>query len=408
MKIKRFTAATIRAALDQVRAEQGPDAVILSSQKISDGVEVVAATDYDEALLHQMKGKRVTELRTSAPPAGDEHPSYTGQQHSSHTAKTGMENGIESDYHSLRQEFGSLRTLVQSQLSQLTWSNLSRDRPEQAALVRSLTSIGLAGDIVASLTKDLEAINDPANAWREALALFARRIPLSSGDQLEAGGVFAFVGTTGVGKTTTVAKLAAKFVLQNGGDELGLISYDPQVMAAPDQLLRAGNILGVPVQKARGASDLRDALSQLDSKKLVLIDTPGRSPRDPEFDAPLAGLVDPRNRVRSILTLSGNAQEGFQRETIERYRHLELEGVTIAKLDETTSLGGLLSLLIREKLKISYLTEGQELNKGVRSAHDFRAGIASRAVSLAKQFREPTQDSKQESDVPTQSVLVRA
>ncbi len=404
MKIKRFTAPSIRTALDQVRAEQGPDAVILSSQQTDNGVEVVAATDYDEALLHQMKAKRAapSEARAASLPMNIDTPVFRPE--STHT----VEESVASEYHSLRREFGSLRTLVQSQMSQLSWSNLSQDKPEQAALVRSLTGIGLTGDIVASLAKDLDAINDPVNAWREALALFAKRIPLASEDVVSTGGIFAFVGSTGVGKTTTIAKLATRFVMQHGSEELGLISYDPHSMAAPDQLLRAGGILGVPVQQARGTADLRDTLSQLDSKRLVLIDTPGRSPRDPDFDTPIAGLIDPANRIRTILTLAGNAQGGFQRETVERYRHLDLEGVAIAKLDETTNLGELLSLLMREKLKIGYVTEGQELNSGVRSTHDYRAGIASRAVSLAKRFREPTPDLTNVERTQVQPILARA
>lgn len=404
MKIKRFTAETIRSALDQVRAEHGPDAVILSNQKTAHGVEVVSAIDYDEALLHQMNPKKDSVNKERSPSPSH---SFDAQMAKVERSQT-VEDSVANEYHSLRREFGSLRTLVQTQLSELSWNNLSQDKPEQAALVRSLTGIGLTGDIVASLAKDLNAINDPENAWREAIALFARRIPLAADDVVGGGGVFAFVGTTGVGKTTTIAKLATRYVMRHGSEQVGLISYEPQSMAAPGQLLRTGNILGVPVQQARDAADLRDTLSQLDSKRLVLIDTPGRSPRDPDFDAPLAGLIDPVNRVRTILTLSGNAQEGFLRETVERYGHMELEGVTIAKLDETTNLGGLLSLLMRESLRVNYLTQGQALDSGLRSAHNYRAGIANRAVSLAKAFREPAKGHIESMTAQPQPMLARA
>lgn len=386
MKIKRFTAASIRQALDQVREEQGPDAVILSSKQIEQGVEVVAATDYDEALLHQMHGK------PSPPKQSLPLETADTQEHSTQSpALPQRDSGnVEAEYNSLRKEFGSLRSLVQSQLSQLSWSSLSSDRPEHAALVRSLTGIGLAGDIVANIAKELDAINDPANAWREAVALFAKQIPLTQEDSVIRGGRYALVGATGVGKTTTIAKLATRHVLEQGNGDIGLVSYETQAMAAPDQLVRAGKILGLPVQHAHNPTDLRDTLSQLDSKKLVLIDTPGRSPGDSGANSTLAGLVDPSNKVKTLLALSGNTQEGFQKETVRQYRHLELEGVAITKLDETTNLGALLSILIRERLKIAYVTEGQELNSGLRSAHAYRAGIASRAVSLAKRFRDPT------------------
>ncbi len=404
MKIKRFTASSTRAALDLIKEEQGPDAVILSSKPTEDGVEVVAATDYDEALLHQ-SGIQGTSNKTDFREHLIQEPrSEIGAR----LTKAPVEDSVESEYQSLRKEFGSLRSLVQNQISQLSWVNLSHDKPEQAALIRSLTGIGLSGDVVASLARDLDAINDPANAWREALALFARRIPIKADDTTAKGGRFAFVGTTGVGKTTTVSKLATRFVMQNSSLDLGLVSYEPQAMAAPDQLLRTGSILGVPVQQARGPADLRDTLSQLDSKKLVLIDTAGRSPRDPEFDRPTAGLVDPTNRLRSILTIAGGAQEGFQRETVERYKHLELDSVAITKLDEATNLGGILSTLIREKLKISYITEGQQLNKGIRSAHKQRAGIASRAVSLAKKFRDIPENSEIDVRSEAQKLLARA
>jgi len=400
MKIEKFTAESIRAALDKVRERQGPEAVILSNRKTALGVEIIAAAEYDEVLLQQVQGKKnyseseTTEIyvdNTQGSTTTSIATSNQGQLNKTQedSAVATVEKSVESEYHSLRKEFGSLRALVQSQISHLSWSNLSQEQPEQAALVRSLTGMGLAGDIVASLAKDLAAINDPENAWREAIALFARRIPLSSEDLVSNGGIYAFVGTTGVGKTTTVAKLATRFVLQFGADQLGLVSYDSHAMAAADQLSRTGSILGVPVQQASGSADLRDTLSQLDSKKLVLIDTPGRSPRDPNFDAPLTGLVESTNRIGTILTLSGNAHEGFQRETINRYKHMELEAVAITKLDETTNLASLLSTLIREQLRIGYIAEGQALEKGIRSAHDYRAGIASRAVSLAKRFSEP-------------------
>lgn len=385
MKIKRFTAPSIRQALDQIREEQGPDAVILSSKQMEQGVEVVAATDYDEALVHQMNGK-ASKAAKSSPVELAEPPEQPPRSLGFPAREQG---NVEAEYNSLRKEFGSLRSLVQSQLSQLSWSSLSSDRPEHAALVRSLTGIGLAGDIVASIAKELDAINDPANAWREALALFAKRIPLAADDAVTRGGRYAVVGTTGVGKTTTIAKLATRHVLHHGNSDIGLVSYESQAMAAPDQLMRTGKILGLPVQHAHNPKDLRDTLSQLNSKKLVLIDTPGRSPGDSRANSTLAGLIDPSNKVKTLLALSGNTQEGFQKETVRQYRHLELEGVAITKLDETTNLGALLSILIREQLRIAYVTQGQELNSGLRSAHGYRAGIASKAVALAKRFRDP-------------------
>ena len=380
MKIKRFTAPTTRAALELVKQEQGADAVILSSTATDDGVEVVAATDYDEALLHQTglaKHAEAERALASAP-----------QQNFSATQDSRSEHAADIEYHSLRQEFGSLRELVQTQISQMSWLSLSHDRPEQAALIRSLSGIGLTGDVVASLAQELEKISDPNNAWRHAIAQFARKIPLTLDDPVAKGGRFALLGSTGAGKTATVAKLATRFVVENGARDLGLISFEAQAMSAPEQLVRVGQVLGVPVQQVRGPIDLRDTLCQLDSKKLVLIDTPGRSLRNSNFDRAIAPLADPALGIRRIVVLPGNSQTGFHRETIQRYKPMEPESVTITKLDETTSLGGLLSLLITHQLPISYLTDGQEFASGLQSAHRSRAALASKAVELAKRFRE--------------------
>src|SRR5690606_6728443 len=183
----------------------------------------------------------------------------------------------------LSEELRAMRRMLETQLATLAWNDLSRRSPVQAELLKELTQIGLARDLSAELVAQMPAGIQLAEAQRLALALIARRIAVASERWLDSGGVVAMVGATGVGKTTVIAKLAARWLLQHGPRSIALISTDSIRIGAHEQIHTLGRLLGVPAYAIDGASELAELLDHLSDKRLVLIDTAGYSQRDPRL-----------------------------------------------------------------------------------------------------------------------------
>ena len=173
------------------------------------------------------------------------------------------------------------------------------------------------------------------------------------------GGVFALVGATGVGKTTTTAKLAAAFATKHGAASLGLITLDAYRVAAHEQLRAYGRILGVPVHTAHDRSSLEDLLDLLAAKKMVLIDTAGMAQRDSRTRE-LQGMLAHRS-VKRLLVVNSSAQGETIEDVLHAYRAASCEGVVLSKLDEAVKLGPALDALIRHKLKVVGVANGQRV-----------------------------------------------
>ncbi|MBI5461878.1 MAG: flagellar biosynthesis protein FlhF, partial [Gammaproteobacteria bacterium] len=313
MKIKRYFAADMRQAIRMVRDEQGPDAVILSNRKVDGGIEIIAAIDYDEALVNQALGQASTATATSAAAASNKMPEPSRAavaelrksdapistqaptqapiqapiQSASNSTDTRPDTRKSSIYWAqdpamveMRREIHELRGLLENQLAHLAWGDMQRRQPIKTELLRRLTDLGLTPALCNLLTEQVGPVEDDEQAWRRALGLLAHHVAVTDDDILNSGGIVALVGSTGVGKTTTVAKLAARFALRHGQRSVALITTDCYRIGAHEQLFTYGRILGVPVQVASSHEELRNALSSLSDKRLVLIDTAGMSQRD--------------------------------------------------------------------------------------------------------------------------------
>jgi len=195
----------------------------------------------------------------------------------------------------------------------------------------------------------------------------AARLDVPKEDRRGTGGVFALVGLTGVGKRTTIAKLAARHCLRYGRESLALISTDTLRIGAQRQLDAYGAILGVPVRQAGGADDLKRLLGALSDRRLVLIDTAGLSSRDRRLGDVLARL-DADRRVRRLIVLSATMQPKVMDEAVAAFGGDALAGAVLTKLDETDSLGPALSVLIRRKLIATWLSHGQRVPEDLRLA----------------------------------------
>jgi flagellar biosynthesis protein FlhF len=411
MKIKRFHARTMREAMRLVREEQGADAVILSNQRSAGGVEVVAAVDYDAALVQQTlrAHARSAGLEAEAPaapaalapqaqtlaaaPAAVPQPpvgegtaeSATGAEGPDKLEMAGKADRAEPEALArLQSDMSGLRQMLEQQMAGLLWDGMQRKRPRQAAALRALAGLGLESEHARAIAQELPEVLDEQRARFLPLGLLAKRIPVDAQDPVLAGGVIALVGPTGVGKTTTVAKLAARFAAVHGTRDIALVTTDHYRIGAQEQLYTYGRLLGVPVHAVGPGDELETVLARLADRRLVLIDSAGLSPRDKSLSAQLEVLKRLGTQVRSYLVLAANAQQQALDETLRKYSALDLSGCILSKLDEAARIGGALSLAIRRQLRIAYFADGQRVPEDLHVARADRLVI--RATQLVREL----------------------
>jgi flagellar biosynthesis protein FlhF len=419
MKIKHYRAPDMRQALRQVREAQGPDAVILSSRRVSGGVEVVAAVDYEAEESTVGYGAQAAGGPLPVPPpatgGGDATASRIASfggwgradlpagQPAEGRGAAGQGGGTPdaADYAALARrmsqaedldvpgaqsnvndELRTLRHMLETQLATLAWNDLARRSPVQVELLKQLTVLGLASDLSGELVAQLPARQELSEAQRFALALLARRIETVGERWMEQGGVVAMVGATGVGKTTLIAKLAARWVLQHGPRDVALISTDAVRIGAQEQIHTLGRLLGVPAFAIEGAGELGELLARIGDRRLILIDTAGLSQRDPRLESELAMLAQASDRLETSLVLSAAAQAGAIEEAVERFAAAQVATCVLTKLDEATSLGGALSALVRSRLPVAYVSEGQRVPEDLNPARAHQ--LVARAVELSR------------------------
>lgn len=367
MKIRRFTAPDVRQAIRQVRDAMGADAVILSNRAVDGGVEIVAATDY-----------------------GDSKPEQGSEPHRHHQVEPLAESKsspkVDSDLsqapilQEMQQEMKKLRHLVEAQLSDLAWGELGRRSPLKAQLLRRLMGLDLVPELCQRLVAQVSHGNDAHQAWQQALQGLTELMPIADDDTLATGGVIALIGPTGVGKTTSVAKIAARFALRHGTHNVALVTTDSFRIGAQEQLHTYGRILGVPVKVAQDRQTLEETLDGLQERKLVLIDTAGMSQRDMHLTKQFAMLAGGGSKIRNYLVLSATTQSAALDEVVRQFSRVELAGCILTKIDEAASLGGIVSTAIRRQLPLAYISDGQ------RVPEDFGAARAQHLVHLMTEY----------------------
>ena len=409
MKIQRFQGADMRSAIRKVRDALGPDAVILSNQRIEEGVEIVAAIDYDESLLAGSVETSPTNTSThsSAAITDEEHerqqalddikygrnipqptfevPEFTPSQASSAAAPEPASHiwTEQPTIMEMQNELKSLRGLLVNQLSGLAWGNETRYHPMRARLLQRLLAMGTSPSLAKQVSEQCDEQDGFDFNWRKMLGLLAHMLPVAENDILNKGGVIALVGATGVGKTTTIAKLAARYTLRHGQQSVALITTDNYRVAAHEQLRSYARIMGVPMRIAADENSLRDALAGFNDKGLVLIDTAGMSQRDMELSQQLMLLNSGGRPVQTYLTMATNSQRGVLQEVTIAFKEIELSGCILTKVDETTSLGGALSVAVEQALPIAYISDGQRVPEDL---HPARAhSLVSRSVAIMQQ-----------------------
>ncbi len=419
MNVKRYFARTAREAMGLVRAELGADAIVLKNRPVDGGVEILALADEDlsagapesdrapqpadarhagvamstvnfENYVRERQQRRLAaetderddstafvaaSERSVAPApfvtgAPSVHVAARAQPAQVRDAETrrepvpvGARDAIAErvDVQSLMTELREMRGELTDQLESMTWFEGVRRRPGQSRMLRRLLQAGFSPSLSRTLANHLPADfgEEEADRWlREALV---RNLRIDSPEHtiFDAGGTYALLGPTGVGKTTTAAKIAAQFALKHGAQSVGLITADVYRIGAQDQLRTFGRLLGVPVHVAHDVSTLADFLQMYMNRKLVLIDTAGVAQRDERVGELLTALSSAQ--VRKVLVVNAASQAEAIDETIEAYQGRSAAGVVLSKVDEAVRLGGALDCLIRHRLTLQGVANGQRV-----------------------------------------------
>lgn len=435
MKIRRFYGKDMREALKQVKDELGSDAVIMSNKKLADGVEIVAAYDNDpvkapdvpkvdtikpsQIKRPSMKHPLANEPASRKPPIslseiiGDTGPdslralldkqsselNHQPENEESEIAKAPFIDDIElekepavrssaSEMQDIREELKSLRDVLEFQVSGILNQQSHQRHPLQSYMTHRLEGMGISTDLAEEVVSYIPENMNERDSWLFLLKLLANRLKTGHNDILGQRGVVALLGPTGTGKTTTIAKLAAKYAQVHGADKVALITTDTYRIAAYEQLATYGKIIGCTVKKANDAQALSDLLYQFRSKSLVLIDTAGFSQRDVRLIKQLDTL-DKANcaNIKKYLVLQANTQYRVLSSTIKNYEKISLQGCIFTKLDECYSLGELVSVAAESGLPVSYVTNGQKVPEDLKIAN--AKELISMSAKLYKKYAAP-------------------
>ena len=390
MNVRKFIAATARDALHKVKELLGPDAIILSNRAIPGGVEImaVAAGDMDmiaptpvrespqsnndyTVRLSSQTGNRSTQARVAPQPqlpplrssqlpplAPRSAPQFDRPVASMSIADNSPAEIVPAE---VMDEIRSLRKMFEQHLAGVAWGESARSEPVKTEILRQMLDAGFsprfARELIAELPRELNA--SQALVWVKSAADRSFLTINSENDIVDRGGVYALVGPTGVGKTTTTAKLAARCVLRHGASKVALVTTDGYRIGAHEQLRIYGRILGVSVHLVKDADELKQTLFDLQHKHMVLVDTMGMSQRDRMVEEQVAMFGN--SNVKRLLLLSATSRGDTLDDVIRAYNGPDLAGCILSKVDEAASLASSLDVIIRHGLRLHYVSNGQRV-----------------------------------------------
>lgn len=358
----------MRQAMALVKEEHGEDAVILSTKDVADGVEIVAALDPEANAYQQQNSKTASRAagasyKNYAEPVRS--PDFSKPQNetpsSTHSQYTPPANPVNDsqDLSHLASEISSVKAMLENQLSSLAWGQTEQSDPYKVQLIKKLVQLGIGWDLSEKKVGALKIVN--SLSWGLILDELESEIPIDDNDILEKGGIVALVGPTGVGKTTTIAKIASRFVMRNGTEDIAIISTDSYKIGAQAQLKHFADMINVPVHVANNHGELQALLTSLRMKKLVLIDTAGMSQRDLQLSQQITSAHNGDSLVRNYLVVSAATQRTVLNDIVKSFSQVVLQGCILTKVDETLQLGNVLTVLIEKQLPIAYMSNGQRV-----------------------------------------------
>jgi len=269
----------------------------------------------------------------------------------------------------ISEEVASLRKLLEHQVSGLMWQEMERKEPVRAMIIKWLNSAGFSDEIADNLASYVPEDASSSEVQQYIQALLQDKIFIGQNEILLKGGAIALLGPTGVGKTTTIAKLAAQFAIKYGPEQVALITTDTYRIGAHEQLATYGKIMGCAVRVAKDADELSQILYQFREKRLVLIDTAGMGQRDVRLSEQLETLMSSSGvNIKSYLVVPSTAQRRVVEEALQHFKRIPLSGCILTKIDESLGLGEVLSVTMKHALPISYITTGQRVPEDIEIA----------------------------------------
>ncbi len=464
MEIKRIKDQTIHDAIRKVRDELGPDAVILSTEKTGQGVEILAALDFDPSVLEkkltppapsqelpdmQLLEATITSAteKVVAKQFEEQQPDNGLQEQISQINESimrlqisvdqdrnkiydqlnskidGIHTTLEEKYleqqkdrtesfkvlqdqiSQLRSEFsdyvtsmypsemdsiaqiheeiGDLKNVLGCQTKLLDWAKWAKNNPRGISLITRLVNAGFGVNLSKKLISSIGDIESPDAAWLKSVELLTTGIKKSEWNYLQHGGVIMAMGRTGVGKTTTLAKLATQYVIEHGPENVVFINLDDQRVGSYDQLDTYAKILNVPVYRYDSSESMRYLLKVIRSKSLVLVDSAGMNEPDKNLKRFVEGLDKNKVKSNKLLLMSANTQLHNLREIVESYKECNPTGCVITKTDESSQLGNVLTVAIEDSLPIWYETFGQGIPDDISDIDP--AALIQRAIECRAQ-----------------------
>ncbi len=415
MSIRKFYGKNSREALAQVKQALGEDAIIVANRSVNGRTEIIAMLDSDvepasaassirtpnerpseahqpRSLLDYVAGKsdETPRMPAAMPPNAtslhatprmDTAPSHnamgpaivellqqqTAQQEQAYQLAT---QTLEDKMRHMMQEMRQMRSQFESQLHAMAWQHHIQHHPAKAQVLSRLLAASFSPALARQIAEKLPAKLDETRAMDWAREVLLRNLHTLENENslLDRGGIYALVGPTGVGKTTTTAKLAARYVMKHGTEGLGLITTDSYRIGGYEQLRIYGKILGVMVYAVKDEEDLSIALKELKNKHMILVDTVGVSQRDQSVAAQLAMLNKAGSPIQKLLCLNATSTGETLTDVLRSYKKHQVSGCIVTKLDEAAAIGNVLDVLIREKMRLYYTTSGQRVPEDISLA----------------------------------------
>lgn len=282
-------------------------------------------------------------------------------------------------------EIRSLRKIVEQHLAGFAWGEATRSAPVKTDVLRQMLDAGFSPQFSRDVLADLPAEMDSSQAlaWVKGVADRSLITNGAEADIVDRGGVYALVGPTGVGKTTTTAKLAARCVLRHGPSKVALVTTDGYRIGAHEQLRIYGRILGVSVYLVKDAAELEQTLAELQNKHMVLIDTMGMSQKD-KLVPQLTDMLS-IGGVQRLLLLSSTSRGDTLDDVVRGYQGDDLAGCILTKIDEAASLATALDVIMRHGLRLHYVSNGQRVPEDLH--------LPNRAYLLHRAFKDVPESS---------------
>ena len=405
MNIKRVVEKDTRTAFEMIKEQYGEDVVILSNKRVGKQVEIMVAIDLNDGSYNLQddpesgvgKAKVIDKKKIHTPDEAKSAPTVAWMEARKkadaanplkHREPLSEQESIEqvrkllektkpvveredvvespvlaagsSELDDIKYEMSQLRDMFKTHLDMTARNERESLSVEAKNIIAKLEETGISAEHIEALQKEVLSQGRKRDFWKKSLAWLNADIVNSTIDPVKDGGIYAFVGLSGVGKTTTIAKLASQAALKYGKDEVALITLDHNRIGSKEQMKLFGMMLGVNVVNASNTAELRDRLREVEHKRVVLIDTAGVSLRNDSLRVNCEALKSSHRKLNVVLALSANSQRAGNDKICQDIDDLVC-GTIITKLDEAMVLGGVVSTLRDSGLGLIGVSCGQEI-----------------------------------------------